>query len=350
MEEGSKFYAYRCVAPSSNFSDQRVFDRYFTKNKNRLRNTLVFDHTPPQEMKNGDFDALGQQNYQMDGFDVDIQDLENMGQDQAQLYDNGGLTQMNAPVVTNRKLDLVQSKKFDDIFQDEKFLMKQVGVLKVVELQKYSKPTPSNLHETMNQSAQFKLEENIDDLDYKQMFVDYGFKGQDIHEIKSSIYNIFIKKLITLRELEFKQFPILEVDDPEEVIQGKMKKMAEMAQANNHYLQYQGFRRPAFARDGEQLRFQKIVRLCLNIYWRKGIGLNHHIIFLCLQHLVNEYGIYLTQFTDYDFVIDYDAKKNSQKRKSKVAMQIEGSAEHSEDINLSGTIADSSDEEVSNSA
>jgi len=60
MEEGSKFYAYRCVAPSSNFSDQRVFDRYFTKNKNRLRNTLVFDHTPPQEMKNGDFDALGQ--------------------------------------------------------------------------------------------------------------------------------------------------------------------------------------------------------------------------------------------------------------------------------------------------
>jgi hypothetical protein len=31
-------------------------------------------------------------------------------------------------------------------------------------------------------------------------------------------------------------------------------------------------------------------------------------------------------------------------------MQIEGSAEHSEDINLSGTIADSSDEEVSNSA
>jgi len=56
----------------------------------------------------------------------------------------------------------------------------------------------------MNQSAQSKLEENIDDLDYKQMFVDYGFKGQDIHEIKSSIYNIFIKKLITLRELEFK--------------------------------------------------------------------------------------------------------------------------------------------------
>lgn len=105
-----------------------MFERYFTKNRNKLRGITFADHTPHQEENVADYEANDLMNYNEagNGDDVELPNIGSSGNGASPLIGFGGLTQMNAPTMTNNKLDFY-SKVFEDIFQDEKFMMKQGG-------------------------------------------------------------------------------------------------------------------------------------------------------------------------------------------------------------------------------
>lgn len=296
LEKDENSVEYENILPNTFSVNGSVFHSYFTKNKDRLRDVLIVDNIPAKSNRNDGMDAAGldhdYQNGDHDGYDIDMPNFGTAEKGISPFYGNGGLTQLNAPAMTNKKLDF-NHRIFEDMFEEGKLVVKQPGgESKLVDFSKYSKPESTRIL-SMQATSNSKPQDEVEDFDYKQLFLDHAFKGQDIHEIKSFIYNTFIKKIITLRELEFKNMPIIEVEDSDLVIEQKRAEMAKLADKDKHLLQYIGFTRPAFARETDQLRFQMIVRFCLNYYWKKGIGLNHHIIFLCIQHLVNDHGVHL---------------------------------------------------------
>ena len=129
LEKADEPVEYKNIVPNSNSVNASVFEMFFTKNKDRLRNVQMVDHIPAKSHGNRDLDGADQQNYQdmaNDGYDIDLPNFGTAEKPVSPFYANGGLTQINAPAMTNKKFDL-NHRVFDDIFAEGTLLLKQPG-------------------------------------------------------------------------------------------------------------------------------------------------------------------------------------------------------------------------------
>lgn len=145
------------------------------------------------------------------------------------------------------------------------------------------------------------------------MFKDQNFKSFNVIHLKTFLYQAFIKKLIILREMEYKNIPIQgdENEGPNKennIDLNASKSQHDVTKGSKMSKYYDGFKRPGFAEDGENLNFEMVILTTINYFWKRGVMMHPHIIFLCTQHMVNEYHLQIKQIAPDNFEIDYDAK------------------------------------------
>lgn len=54
---------------------------------------------------------------------------------------------------------------------------------------------------------------------------------------------------------------------------------------------FKNFKKPGFLNDNKKLTFDVVIMTTTNFFWGLGYSMHPYIIFLCMQHMVNEYHL-----------------------------------------------------------